>query len=140
MIHARLAPVLALAAIFLVSCSSNLLKPEPVCGASIATVSVMVLDMTGYEMQEDKIAEAVRKQAGAYRVLTEKPVWIPKRDVSGDSGEMSSLAGIRSIAADWGCNLLVLLEVKMGQTGLKVQSRNENRVWLVEAGMREAQQ
>jgi hypothetical protein len=52
---------------------------------------------------------------------------------------LSSLVGIRSIAADWGCNLLVLLDVKMGKTGSKLQSQNSDRLWLVEAGMRQAQ-
>lgn len=123
----------------LVSCSSNVLKPDPVCGPSIAQVSVMIVDATGYEMQRDKIDAAVKQQAGSYRIMTEKPVWIPKKGVSGNASELSSLVGIRSIAADWGCSLLVLLDVKMGKTGSKLQSQNSDRLWLVEAGMRQAQ-
>ncbi|MGH8035448.1 MAG: hypothetical protein ACREO9_09495 [Lysobacterales bacterium] len=139
MMYARLALVLAFAFCALVSCSSNPLKPEPVCGPGIAQVAVMLVDATGYEMHQDKIAEAVRQQAGAYRLMTAKPVWIPKKGVSGNSGEFSNLVGIKSIAADWGCNLLVVLDVKMGKTGFKLESRNEDRIWLVEAGMRVTQ-
>lgn len=131
--------VLVLVSWFLGSCSTNILKAEPVCGPSIAQVAVMIVDATGYDMQSDKIAEAVKQQAGNYRIMTEKPTWIPKKGVSGNSSELSSLVGIRSIAAGWGCNLLVLMDVKMGKTGSKLQSQNSDRIWLVEAGMRQAQ-
>lgn len=129
------------AAILLTACStvSKILPgtPEPVCGSAIDRGAVLVLDMTGYRMQEDRIAAAVEARVGSYRIMTDEPVWIPKRSADRVRQQSSSIVSVQSIAADWGCNLLVLLDTKMAQTGVMVQARNEERVWLVHAGRRE---
>ena len=123
----------------LVACSTNILKgPEPVCGAPIDRSAVLVLDMTGYEQQQDKITKAVQEKVGAYKVMTDGAVWIPRRAPSGKSKSQASIVNVQSIAADWGCNLLILLDSKMGQTERKRQARNEDVIWLVQAGMRGA--
>jgi len=123
----------------LVSCSTNILKgPEPVCGAPIDRSAVLVLDMTGYEQQQDKITKAVQEKVGTYKVMTKGAVWIPKRTTSGKSKSQASIVNVQTIAADWGCNLLILLDSKMGQTERKREAQNEDVIWLVQAGMRGA--
>jgi hypothetical protein len=135
--YSRFALVGVLAALALVACSSNPFAPDPVCGPGINPGAVLVLDLTGYEQDEGRIAQAVQKRVGAYRVMTESPVWIPKRSSVGKSGNSGSIASVQAISADWGCNLLLLLDSKMARNELKKQSRNESRVWLVQAGMRQ---
>lgn len=121
------------------ACSSNILKgPDPVCGAPIDRGAVMVLDMTGYEQRQDEIARAVQEKVGSYHVMTDSPVWIPKQGSSRKSRSSASIVHVQSIAADWGCNLLILLDSKMARTEVKRQSRNEDVIWLVQAGMRGA--
>ena len=133
----RIASISAFAILVLPACSSSILKgPEPVCGQSISRSDVLVVDLTGQNLERGQVDEAVRKQAGPYRLMTEEPVWIPRRKASGNTGYPSSIAGVQSISADWGCNLVVLLDTKMSQTNVKNQSRNEDRVWLVVAGKR----
>jgi len=124
-----------LAAGTLASCSSSLLKPDPVCGAAIRPSQVLVLDVSSYNQNQSQIAEAVRARTGSYRIMTKEPVWIPKRNSRANEDSPGKLADVQGIAADWGCNLLLLLDSRMGQTAMKTQSRNEARVWLVEAGM-----
>jgi hypothetical protein len=137
--YPRLALAGLLASTALAACSTNILKgPEPVCGAPIDRSAVLVLDMTGYEQQQDKITKAVQEQVGAYKVMTDGPVWIPKKNASRKSRSPASIVRVQSIAADWGCNLLILLDAKMARTELKTQARNEDVVWLVQAGMRGA--
>ena len=127
----------AIAALGVCACSSSLIKgPDPVCGASINRSAVLVVDLTGENLPQGQVSEAVRKQAGPYRLMTQEPVWVPKRRGSGNTGYPSSIAGVQSIAADWGCNLVVLLDSKMAQTDVRTQARNEDRIWLVVAGMR----
>lgn len=139
MMYPRLASAGLLVVMALVACSTNFLKgPEPVCGAPIDRSAVLVLDMTGYEQQQDKITKAVQEKVGAYKVMTDGAVWIPKRAPSGPSKSQASIVNVQSIAADWGCNLLILLDSKMGQTERKRQARNEDVIWLVQAGMRGA--
>ena len=131
-------PAGLLAAVAVAACSSILPKPpEPVCGAGIHRGSVKVLDMTAYRMDQERIAAAVEEEVGGYRLMTDEPVWIPKRSASGEGAYSGSIATVQSIAADWGCNLLLLLDTKMARTGVMVQARNEDRVWLVHAGRRE---
>ncbi len=123
----------------LVACSSNILKgPEPVCGPGIERSAVLVLDMTAYNQNQDEIAKAVQEKVGAYRLMTASPVWIPKKGSSRKMKSTASIVRAQSIAADWGCNLLILLDSKMARTEVKTQSRNEDVVWLVQAGMRGA--
>lgn len=107
---------------------------EPVCGSAIHRGSVRVLDMTGYKMDEDAISAAIEAEVGAYRIMTDEPVWIPKRSVHGEGAYAGSIATVQAIAGDWGCNLLVLLDTRMDRTSMRTQSRNEERVWLVLAG------
>jgi len=128
----------ALLLVTLMGCSSSLIKgPDPVCGASISRGGVLVVDLTDENLPQGSVDEAIRKQAGSYRIMTEEAVWIPKRRGSGNTGYPSSIAGVQSIAADWGCNLLVLLDSKMSKTDVRTQARNEDRVWLVVAGKRQ---
>jgi hypothetical protein len=108
-----------------------------VCGPRINPGAVLVLDLTGYEQDEARISRGLEERVGAYRVMTESPVWIPKRSSTGTSGNSGSIASVQSISADWGCNLLLLLDSKMARNELKKQARNESRLWLVEAGMRQ---
>lgn len=118
-------------------CSSILPKPpEPVCGPGIDRGSVLVLDLRAQRGDPARIDAAVRDRVGDYRIMTDEPVWIPKRSASGESEYAGSIATVQSIAGDWGCNLLLLLDSKMDRTGVMVQARNEDRVWLVHAGRR----
>lgn len=138
--HPRLVLAAMLGALALASCSSvsSIIPkpPEPVCGSAIDRGSVLVLDMTGYRGDEARIDAAVRERIGDYRILTDEPVWIPRTTVHGNGEYAGSIATVQSIAADWGCNLLLLLDTKMARTGMMVQSRNEERIWLVHAGRR----
>jgi len=145
MMHPRLGLVGLLAGMsfcvlgMMVACSSNIFKgPDPVCGPRIERSQVRVLDMTGYEQNQDEIAKAVQEQVGGYHLMTQTPVWIPKNSSSGKMRSAASIVQVQSIAADWGCNLLILLDSKMARTERKRESRNEDVVWLVQAGMRAA--
>jgi hypothetical protein len=141
MIPLRLFLLCLLVAPVLSACSKNLFRvPEPPCGRSIPRGDVMVLDMTGYKQQPSAIDAAVRAQAGAYQIMTPEPVWIPKRNTSGEADGTGTIASVQSISADWGCNLLILLDTKMARGELKTQARKEERIWLVEAGRRGAPQ
>lgn len=134
----RILSVSAITVLGAYACSSSVLTgPDPVCGPSINRGAVLVVDLTGENLPQGEVSEAVRKQAGAYRLMTEEPVWVPKRRGSGNTGYPSSIAGVQSIVADWGCNLVVLLDTKMSKTDVRTQARNEDRVWLVVAGMRQ---
>jgi hypothetical protein len=127
------------AVIALGACKSNILKSsDPVCGPRIKSYSVKVVDLTPYEPSEALIAAAVREQVGNFQFMTDEPVWIPKRTSAGDYNNTGKIAGVQSIAAEWGCDLLVLLDVKMTKNDLRRQSRNENRTWLVHAGRRQS--
>ncbi|MEJ8569150.1 hypothetical protein [Elongatibacter sediminis] len=108
--------------------------PEPVCGSAIHRGSVRVLDMTAYELNETRISAAIEERVGAYRILTDEPVWIPKRSTHGESAYAGNIATVQSIAGEWGCNLLILLDTRMERTSVRTQSRNESRVFLVHAG------
>lgn len=123
--------------VVMVTAACSWLTPKstgPDCGPKIDRGAVRVLDLTAYDMQERLIDDAVRKAVGAYRLMTAEPVWIPKRSATGSNGTPGSIAAVQSVAADWGCDLLLLLDTKMTRNELLVQGRNEEQVWLVHAG------
>lgn len=109
-------------------------QTKPYCGAPVEFHTVKLVDATGYEMQEDKIAAALQKEVGNYRLVTDKPVQIPRDYAFWKRDQIKGIAGAKSEAASWGCNLLVLLEVKAARSGVSVQARNEDRVWMVYVG------
>jgi hypothetical protein len=107
---------------------------RPYCGEPVDFHTVRMVDMIRYNMQEDQITAALQQELGSYRLVTEKPVQIPKDYAYWNRDQVSGLAGAKSEAASWGCNLLVLLEVKAARTGVGDQARNEDRVWMVHVG------
>jgi hypothetical protein len=135
----RIASIALCAVITLGACKSNFLKSsDPACGARINSYSVTIVDLTPYDLSEGQVAAAVREQVGNFRFMTEEPIWIPKRSMSGDIHSSGKIAGVQAIAAEWGCDLLVLLDMKMAQNELRRQSRNEGKTWLVHAGRRQS--
>ena len=132
---ARLFAIVLSALCVTTACSSLIPSfPEPVCGPKIDRGAVRVLDLTAYKMQEDLLDEAVRREVGGYRLMTDEPLWIPRRSATGTQGAPGSVAAVQSIAADWGCDLLLLLDTKMERNDLLTQGRKEEQVWLVHAG------
>ena len=133
----RIIGMLSLVALAAITAACSSIMPRssgPDCGPPIERGAVRVLDLTSYGMQEGLIDDAVRNAVGAYRLMTEEPVWIPKRSATGNPGTPGSIASAQQVAADWGCNLLLLLDTKMTRNELLMQGRNEEQVWLVHAG------
>ena len=137
--YLRIAATALCAVVALGACKSNILKSsDPACGARINSYAVQIVDLTAYDLSDGQVASAVREQVGNFQFMTEKPIWIPRRTMAGDDHKSGKLAGVQAVAAEWGCDLLVLLDVKMAQNELRRQSRNESRVWLVHAGRRQS--
>jgi len=107
---------------------------NPYCGESINFNQVELVDMTAFDLQEDKITAALQAKLGNYRLVTEKPVQVPRDYAYWNSRNIKGIAGAKSEAAQWGCNLLVLMEVKAARTSGGVQARNEDRAWMVHVG------
>ncbi len=108
---------------------------KPYCGESIDFHRVRLIDLTAYDLQRDQIDAALKKELGSsYRLVTDKPVQIPRDYAYWNRGNINGIAGAKSEAAQWGCNLLVLTEVKAARSGVGVQARNEDRVWMVLVG------
>jgi hypothetical protein len=107
---------------------------NPYCGEPIDFQAVRLVDMTGFDMQQDEISAALQKELGSYRLVTDKPVQIPRDYAYWNRKGIKGISGAKSEAAAWGCNLLVLLEVKAVRTGVNVQARNEDRAWMVYVG------
>jgi len=107
---------------------------NPYCGESIEYHRVQLVDLTPLDMQEDKINAALQSKFGNYRLVTEKPVQIPRNYAFWKSKNLKGIAGAKTEAAAWGCNLLVLTGVKAARGMSSVQARNEERVWLVLVG------
>jgi hypothetical protein len=107
---------------------------RPYCGEPVDFHSVRLVDMTSYNLQEDKITAALQQELGSYRLVTDKPVQIPKDYAYWNRDQIGGIAGAKSEAASWGCNLLVLMEVKAARSGVGDQARNEDRVWMVHVG------
>jgi len=125
--------------LLLSSCSSIIPRPaDPECGNSIPLYAVLVLDVTTYNRREDLIDDAVRQRVGSYRIMTDEPLWIPRKNLSDVTGSAGRITDVQSISAGWGCNLLLLLDSRAARTGLTAQSGEEGVEWLVHAGRREA--
>jgi hypothetical protein len=107
---------------------------NPYCGEAIDYQRVQLVDMTSFDMQEDEINAALQARFGSYRLVTDKPVQIPRDYAYWNRNKISGIAGAKTEAAQWGCNLLVLMEVKAARSGVGVQARNEDRVWMVHVG------
>ncbi len=107
---------------------------NPYCGEPIEYHRVQLIDLTGYDMQEDKISAALQSKFGNYRLVTEKSVEVPRDYAYWKSNNIKGIAGAKTEAASWGCNLLVLTGVKAARSGVGVQARNEETVWLVLVG------
>lgn len=127
--------LLLFAPVFLAACSAfDSKNTNPYCGAPIDYHRVQLVDLTAYDMQQDKINAALQSKFGNYRLVTEKPVQIPRDYAYWNSKNIKGIAGAKSEAAAWGCNLLVLTGVKAARGGAAGQARNEERVWLVLVG------
>lgn len=107
---------------------------NPYCGEPIDYHRVQLVDLTTYDMQQDKIEAALQSKFGNYRLVTGKPVQVPRDYAYWKSNNIKGIAGAKTEAAAWGCNLLVLTGVKAARSGLGDQARNEERVWLVLVG------
>lgn len=127
---------LAAAGLVLGGCSAfDPKKTNPYCGAAIDFHRVMLVDMTSYDMQEDRISQALRAQLGEYRLVTDKPVQVPRDYAFWNRNNIKGIAGAKAEAASWGCNLLVLMEAKAARASVGgLQGRTEDRVWLVHVG------
>lgn len=108
---------------------------NPYCGEAIEFHRVLLVDMTAYGMQEERVSQALREQLGEYRLVTDKPVQIPRDYAYWNRDNINGIAGAKAEAASWGCNLLVLMDVKAARAGVGgLQGRTEDRVWLVHVG------
>lgn len=129
---------LSASSLVLASCSA--LDPknaDPRCGDPIDFQQVRLVDMTAYSRQEDRFEQALQAEVGNFRLVTESPVQIPRDYAFWNSQSIHGIAGAKSEAASWGCNLLVLMEVKAARKGVGgLQSRVEDRVWMVHVGTR----
>jgi hypothetical protein len=117
------------------ACSS--FAPEntnPYCGASISYQSVQIVDLTSFSDPEAQLDSVLRERFGNYRLATENPVQVPRDYVYWNRKNVKGIAGTKSEASQWGCNLLVLMEKKAARTSVGVQSRNEDVAWMVHVG------
>jgi hypothetical protein len=132
----QLSAFLTGAALMLGACSAfDPKNTNPYCGEAIDFHSVLLVDMTAHNLQEQRIAQALDEQLGEYRLVTDQPVQIPRDYAFWNRGNIKGIAGAKAEAAEWGCNLLVLLEVKAARSSVgSLQGRTEDRVWLVHVG------
>jgi hypothetical protein len=107
----------------------------PYCGEPIDVHQVQLVDMTSYNQQESRIETALKEQYGNYRLVTDKPVQVPRDYAYWNRNQVNGIAGAKAEAAQWGCNLLVLMEVKAARATVGgLQGRTEDRVWMVHVG------
>lgn len=132
----QLPAYLAGAALLLGACSAfDPKNTNPYCGEAIDFHRVLLVDMTSYNLQEERISQALREQLGEYRLVTDKPVQIPRDYAFWNRDNIKGIAGAKAEAAEWGCNLLVLLETRAARSTVGgFQGRTEDRVWLVHVG------
>jgi hypothetical protein len=132
----QLPAYLAGTALLLGACSAfDPKNTNPYCGEAIDFHRVRLVDMTSYEMQEERISQALREQLGEYRLVTDTPVQIPRDYAFWNRGNIKGIAGAKAEAAAWGCNLLVLMETKAARSTVGgLQGRTEDVVWLVHVG------
>jgi len=108
---------------------------NPYCGEPVDFHRVHLIDLTAYDMQQPEINAVLQKELGSnYRLVTDKPVQIPRDYAYWNRDNNKGIAGAKAEAARWGCNLLVLTEVKAARTGVNMQARNEDRIWMVLVG------
>lgn len=107
---------------------------NPYCGESIPIQSVQIIDMTSYQNPDAQLDGVLRELFEDYRLVTEKPVQIPRDYAYQNRNNVTGIAGAKSEASQWGCNLLVLMQVKAARTGVSVQARNEDKAWMVHVG------
>ena len=113
-------------------------KTNPYCGSKIDFQAVHIVDLTSYRNPDEQLSSVLRQQFPNYRLVTEKPVQIPRDYAYVNRDNIKGIAGTKSEAASWGCDLLVLMEVKAARTGIGVQARNEGKAWMVHVGTRGA--
>jgi hypothetical protein len=107
---------------------------SPYCGASISYQSVQIVDLTSFRNPGEQLDSVLRDQFENYRLVTDKPVQVPRDYVYWNRKNIKGISGARSEASEWGCNLLVLMEKKAARTSVGVQSRNEDVAWMVHVG------
>jgi hypothetical protein len=132
--HARLMTAMA---VFLIlgGCSVfDTKNTNPYCGESVKYQTVELVDLTSFEDAEDRLDSLLRSKFDNYRLMTEKPLQIPRDYVYWNRKNIKGISGAKSEAASWGCNLLVLMEAKAARSGVGVQARNEDIVWMVHVG------
>jgi hypothetical protein len=132
----QLPAYLAGATLLLGACSAfDPKNTNPYCGEAIDFHRVLLVDMTSYNMQEERISQALREQLGEYRLVTDKPVQIPRDYAFWNRDNVKGIAGAKAEAAEWGCNLLVLLETRAARSSVGgLQGRTDDLVWLVHVG------
>lgn len=119
----------------LVACSAfDPKNTNPYCGEPIEYHRVQLVDLTAYDMDTNAIDTALKSKFGNYRLISEKPVQVPRDYAFWNRNNVKGIAGAKTEAASWGCNLLVLTGVKAARSGVSVQARNEDQVWLVLVG------
>lgn len=128
------APLLCISACLAACSAFDPKNTNPYCGAPIDFHRVQLVDLTAYNMQQDKINEALQSRFTNYRLVTDKPVSIPRDYAYWKRNNIKGIAGAKSEAAAWGCNLLVLTGLEAARSGVGVQARNEERVWRVLVG------
>lgn len=107
----------------------------PYCGEPIDVSQVQLADMSAYNLQESRIQAALQEQFGNYRLVTDKPVQVPRDYAYWNRDQVNGIAGAKAEAAEWGCNLLVLMQVKAARRGVGgLQAPSEDRVWMVHVG------
>ena len=135
MTRLHLSTLLACTAAVLGACSAfDPKNTNPYCGESIDYQQVVLVDMTSFDLQEDQINAALQAKFSNYRLVTAKPVQIPRDYAFWNSNNIKGIAGAKTEAAAWGCNLLVLMEVKAARSSVGKQARNEERAWMVHVG------
>ena len=108
---------------------------NPYCGPAIDFHRVLLVDMSSSNMQADQVSQALQQKLGSYQLVTDKPVQVPRDYAYWNRNNIKGIAGAKSEAAGWGCNLLVLMEVKAARSGVGgLQANTEDRVWLVHVG------
>lgn len=132
----QLSVLLAAGSLVMGSCSMfDPKSTHPYCGEPLDFQQVRLVDMTAYDMPEDRMMQVLKSEVGEYRLVTDKPVQIPRDYAFWNSSAVNGIAGAKSEAASWGCNLLVLMQVKAARNGVGgLQSRVEDRVWMVHVG------
>src|SRR5690606_17489254 len=93
----RLSILLATGSLVMGSCSMfDSRNNYPYCGEPIDVSQVQLADMSAYNLQESRIQAALQEQFGNYRLVTDKPVQVPRDYAYWNRDQVNGIAGAKA--------------------------------------------